>query len=133
MKSLVVAVGSIVVFVAVLLCNNHYEEYSYYSEYSGLKTYYDDYPTDCIKLEVSSVNSTEESPFFSLSIIFIDIKKHEFKRYIKKEIKYKPICNKSNSDSKEQVKNAPIFLPHLHFATSDPNADRGTKNKFIML
>ena len=133
MKSLVVAVGYIIVFIAVLLCYNDYEEYSSHSEYSILKTYYDDYLRDCIKLEVSSANSTEESPFYNISYNFIDIKKHEFKKNLKKEFKYKPFCNKSNSDSKEQAKNAPCFLSHLHFATSDPNADRGCKNKFIML
>jgi len=133
MKSLIVAVGSIIVFVAVLLCNNHYKENSYYSEYSGLKTYYNAYLIDCIKIISSKIESPEESPLHRISFKFIDLKKHEFKKNIKKEFKYKPICYKSYLDGKEMMKNAPSFLSHLHFATSDPNADRGTKNKFILL
>ena len=133
MKSLVVAVGSIIVFAAVLLCNNHYEVYSCQYEHSDLKTYYHDYLTDCIKIISSKIEITVKSPFYSISYNFIDLKKYEFKKKIKKEFKYKPICNKSNLDGKEMMKNAACFLSHLHFATSDPNADRGTKNKFILL
>jgi len=148
MKSLEVAVVSIIVFIAVLLCSNRYEEYSCHYEYSDLKSY-DNYLTDCIKEISSKIESSEESPFYCISYNFIDIlslrgtkqssqfysdktKKFEFIK-IKKEFKYKPICNKSNSDSKEMMKNAPSFLSHLHFATTDPNADRGCKNKILML
>jgi len=133
MKSLIVAFGSIIVLVVVLLCYNDYEEYSSHSEYSSLKTDYDDYLTDYIKIINNKIVSPEEFPFYSISHKFIDKKKHNFKKNIKRDIKYKPICNKQSSDCKEQVKNAPSFLSHLHFATSDPNADRGTKNKILML
>jgi len=132
MKSLVVAVGFVVVLVAVLVCYNDYEKYLWRYEYSGLNTF-DNYLTDCIKIISDKIESSEESPFFRISYNFIDIKKHEFKKNIKKEFKYKPICDKSYLDGKEMMKNAPCFLSHLHFATSDPNADRGCKNKFIML
>ena len=131
MKSLVVAVGSIIVFAAVLLCNNHYEVYSCQYEHSDLKTYYHDYLTDCIKIISCKIESAEESQLYKISFKFIGQKKHDFKKNIKREFKYKPICNKSNLDGKEMMKNAPSFLSHLHFATSDPNADRGCKNKII--
>ena len=148
MKNLLVVFVSIIVFVAVLLCSNRYVEYSCHFEYSDLKSY-DNYLTDCIKINSGKIESSEESPLHRISYNFIDLlslrgtkqssqfysdktKKLEFIN-IKKEFKYKPICNKTNSDSKEQVKNAPSFLSHLHFATSDPNADRGCKNKILML
>ena len=41
------------------------------------------------------------------------------------------IQNKLLCDNKVNKSNTPCFLSHFHFATTDPNADRGCKNKFI--
>ena len=118
MKYFAVFLGSIIVFVVILFYYNQYDEYSYYGEYSDAKAY-DDYLIDYIQIVNSKIENTDESPFSNLSNNFIDIKKHEFKKNIKKEFKHKPICNKPNLDSKEMMQNAPCFLSHLHFATPD--------------
>jgi len=53
------------------------------------------------------------------------------KEKIKKEHTKSTIQNKLLCDNKVNKSNTPCFLSHFHFATTDPNADRGCKNKFI--
>ena len=130
MKYLKIVGGSIIVLVAVLFSSILCEEYSYYSENYDIKTY-DDHLIYCLKIEKCTVENTNHISLCSISYRFIDIKIHEFKKNIKIESKYRPICYKSNLDGKDMIKNAPSFLSHLHFATSDQNADRGCKNKYL--
>jgi len=55
-----------------------------------------------------------------------DKKIKTIKEYTKSTIQNKLFC-----DNKVNKSNTPCFLSHFHFATTDPNADRGCKNKFI--
>jgi len=70
----------------------------------------------------------------STHIIFVDKKekqKKDYKNTTKKEHIKTTFLNKICLHSKVNELNHPCFLSHFHFATTNPNADRGCKNKFI--
>jgi len=130
MKEFVIGIAIISAILTIFLFYNPCHESYYPNDYCDSDTI-ETSLLNCIKIERCTVENTNHVPFHSISYRFIDLKKHDIPKKIKKESKYKPICNKLNLDGKEMMKNAPYFLSHLHFATSEPNADRGCKNKFI--
>ena len=132
MKKFMIGIAIISAILTIFVFYNPYHDSSYPNDYCDSDTI-ETSLLKCIKIEQCIAENTNHVPLHSISYRFFDIKKQDFKKNIKKESKYKPICYKSNLDGKEQRKNTPCFLSHLHFATADPNADRGSKNNFIML
>ena len=130
MKRYLIVILAISAILAVFVLYNPCLISSYTVDYYDSNSF-NTFFLNCIKILNSKTESNEESTLCSISYRFINLKKHEVPKVIKKESKYRPICYKSNLDGRALIKNTPCFLSHIHFATSDQNADRGCKNKYL--